>query len=439
MDLINAVKNAGIVGAGGAGFPTHIKAGSKAEYIIANGAECEPLLDKDKWLMTKHTEKILNGFKLLIENTGAKKGFFGVKNKYKDVIKKITELLPKFPMIEVYQFQDSYPAGDEQIMVYEILKRIVPEGGIPLDVGCVVSNVETMYNISEAAEDKPVTTKWITVNGAVNKPFTAEVPVGITYNEVLKKAGNPSVDDFAVIDGGPMMGFAVENLDNPIDKRSAGLIVLPKHHYLVGAKTLSENQMTKMTFAVCTQCRMCTDLCSRYLIGHDMQPHLIMRAMGYINFQFNDSIVNDFLCSECGICTYYACPMGLPPQQINQMIKKKLREKGIRFEKNNKELTAHPLREYRLVPSKRLVDRLNLHEYYKLTEYIGKIETDKVKIPLMQHIGAPAVPIVNVGDKVKKGDKIGEIPENSLGASVHSSISGTITKIDDSYIYVEIV
>nr|WP_320026640.1 hypothetical protein [uncultured Acetobacterium sp.] len=147
LEFINSIIEAGVVGAGGAGFPTHVKLDAEAEYVIVNAAECEPLIRVDQELLIHHTAEILDGLNKIVQETGAVKGFIAIKEKHQEVIKRLNEAIGNDQSIEVFPLKDFYPAGDEQITVYEVLKRAVPRGGIPLNVGCIVCNVETVLNV----------------------------------------------------------------------------------------------------------------------------------------------------------------------------------------------------------------------------------------------------------------------------------------------------
>jgi len=188
MDLLDSVKQAGIVGAGGAGFPTHVKLAAKAEYILLNGAECEPLLRVDQQLMAAYPDEIIQGFASAGKLVGAQKALLCIKDKHKKVISVLEErirVLGVQAYVEIRLLPDIYPAGDEQIMVYEVLGRTVPEGGIPLHVGCVVVNSETALNIYNAAKGKAVTETWITLAGDIPNRMTVKVPVGTPMTDVL--------------------------------------------------------------------------------------------------------------------------------------------------------------------------------------------------------------------------------------------------------------
>lgn len=431
------VKEAGIVGAGGAGFPTHVKLAAKADYILLNGAECEPLLRVDQQLMELFPDEIIKGFEAAGRFVGASKALIGIKRKHKDVVsilKKRIEALQFDRFVEVKELEDFYPAGDEQVLVYELTGRVVPEAGIPIQVGCVVINSETALNIYWASLNTPVTEKYITVAGDIPRRLTVKVPVGTPIIEVLKLSGIENFAEYAVIDGGPMMGPVMSGLDGYVTKKTKGLVILKRQHYLIKRKTLGPEQARRVNRTSCEQCRMCTDMCPRYLLGHSMQPHKMMRVLNYSLENVEDQKIA-YLCSQCNLCELFSCPIGLYPKAANLNIKQKLAEKGIRYHSEQTEFHARKNRKYRLVPSKRLIARLGLYNFDEQAPMTNiSLEPEVVYIAKSQHVGAPAIPIVSVGDHVNVGQLIGKIPENSLGAAIHASISGTVVEIANSFI-----
>lgn len=437
-NMLDLVKNAGIVGAGGAGFPTHVKIDSKAQYIIINGAECEPLLRVDQQLMASNSKQLLEGLKLIVEHTGAEKGFIALKEKYKLAVENISKNIGKYKDISLYTLENFYPAGDEQVLVYEVTKRIVPEGGIPLNVGVVVLNVETVLNIHDAYyKEKNVTDKYVTVTGEVKNQITVNVPIGITVKEAIDLAGGPTIDNYVVINGGPMMGKIIE-MDSPITKTTKGLIVLPKDHPLIIDLGKEISQMLKESRTACMHCSLCTEVCPRNLIGHRLEPNKLIRLESYTSVQ-NDTLIpiSAFLCCECRLCEY-ACVMNLQPWKVNSFLKGSMAKNGIRSNLNNVPEKVHPFRAYKKYPVHRLIYKLGLNKYDKSSPFIDtNKEFYKVSIPLKQHIGVPAVVVVNVGDMVLKGDLIGDIPDSKMGSKIHASISGTITEISDNTILIE--
>ena len=433
-EIVAAVKAAGVVGAGGAGFPTHVKINASVESVIVNGAECEPLLRAHQHIMAAESTKMVLGLKTVMLATGAKHGYIGLKRKYEEAANNLQSAIKQMGEQEITLFflPDIYPAGDEQVLVHEVTGRIVPEGGIPLHVGVVVVNVETLVNIANALEGKPVTDKYVTIGGAVAHPITLKVPIGMKVQELIALAGGSLVNPYAVIDGGPMMGKLVDK-DAPVTKTTGGILVLPIDHSLITQKNTTWQMIANRAKAVCCNCLACTDVCPRHLLGHSLEPHRIMQAIG--KGQIGESAIfsRALLCSECGACDTFGCSMGLSPRRVNAELKKQLGKAGIKNPHNNKPQQVVASRANRLIPTKRLTARLGIAQYDVKAPLSSKeISVQEVMLPLSQHIGAPAKPIVKIGDRVTKGDLIGAIPEGAMGANLHASISGEICRIDTS-------
>jgi Na+-translocating ferredoxin:NAD+ oxidoreductase RnfC subunit len=435
MSLSRKIFNAGVVGAGGAGFPTHVKAESKVEFVLANGAECEPLIHKDYELMLHFSKEIMKGFDLLIEKTSAKKAFFGIKEKNTKAVLAISKHLKG--KSKLTKLGDFYPSGDEFELVYEATGRLIPPAGIPLDIGCVVNNVETLYNIALAENAVPVTKKFICVAGAVKKPSSFFVPVGTSFKDVIEFAGGTKVKDFGIFVGGVMMGHLTFDLNEVITKTTAGLVVLPKDHYLIKRKNQPEQNWHRIGKSACDQCSYCTELCPRYLLGYQVEPHKVMRSLGFT--KTGASVWNQMaeLCCSCGLCTLYACPEDLYPKEACDKAKVEMREAGIKFIQQ-KEVKVHPIKEGRRVLLKQLIMKLNLQDYDSDAPFAAKnISVNKVRIPLQQHIGKPALAIVKKGDSVEEGQLIGNIPNKELGANIHASITGKIKEVTEQFISIE--
>lgn len=431
-DFIESIRNAGIIGAGGAGFPTHVKVNckGKAEYIIANGAECEPLLRVDQQVMALQAEKVVAGILAVKEFTGAKYAVIALKEHYHDAVAAL-EKAAAGKGVQIRTFDSFYPLGDEQQLVYEITGRVVPTAGLPLDVGAVVNNVSTLVNIAEALEGKPVIDKMVTVGGAVAKPVTLCVPIGTPISELLKYAGAPAdMQNYTVILGGPCMGKLTKDLSTPVTKTTGGILVIPSDHYLIRKKTNDPERDAKLALAVCCQCTQCTQLCPRNALGLNVQPHKAMRAAAYNDGSLLGDINGIFSCCDCGICSYYACNFGLSPSRMMQRIKAGLAAQGVRAKKEVYG-EVDPAIDMKRVPTGRLIARLGISEW-DVPAPIDRTDlgVKKVVLPLKMHIGAPAVPVVSKGDTVQKGDLVAEIKEGALGARVHASISGKVTSVD---------
>lgn len=433
--LSTIIREAGIIGAGGAGFPTHVKAGGKADFVVVNGAECEPLLRVDQQLLACKTEEVLAGLKAMLSAVGAQKGIVAVKKKHGLVIELLENRIKEEASIELLPLGDFYPAGDEQVMVYEALKRIVPEGGIPLQVGVVVSNVETLLNVHNAMNGIPVTHKYLTVNGAVRKPVTVKVPIGVSFCEVIELAGGASVADYKIIEGGPMMGKVADSA-RPVTKTTKGIIVLPSGHPLLLSKEKSLEHMLRQARTACCHCSLCTEVCPRNLLGHKLQPDKLMRLASYNSTcETGISAYEAFLCCECGLCEH-ACVMGLQPWKLNRYLKQELIRAGMKNPNNRTHLYPNEFREYRKFPVKKLIARLGLEAYDVNAPMEEEIRKDfsRVVLPLKQHVGQKAEAFVKAGEQVFVNQLIADVREGQLGARIHASISGWVRRVDSDEI-----
>lgn len=433
MNFLENIYEAGVIGEGGAGFPTHIKYAASPKYLLINSAECEPLLHTDKYQMELFYKEMLEAIQEGKNFLKAERAVLATKKKYKDLITLFEkEIKEKNYDIELFSMDNFYPAGDEQITIYEAFEKAVPAGGIPLQVDIVVSNIATMKSIYDAQKGIPVTEKYITVTGEVSEPKIIKVPIGITIGECIAAVGGGTLKEYMVITGGPMMGRFLTREEAEIavvTKTTGGIILIPSDHTLVERGTKSLQAIKNETRAACIQCNFCTQYCPRYLIGHPLHPHKIMRAFG-VNDVYDEVFAEAALCCECGICELFACPMNISPRIVNAFLKKELRKNGIKVEFETG--PALPERENRYVPIDRLLSRLDIRKYYdKGKPSFMEVTTDKVSIPLRQHIGKSATACVKEGDFVERGQVIGEIDMKDMGARVHASITGRVTHVGD--------
>jgi Na+-translocating ferredoxin:NAD+ oxidoreductase RnfC subunit len=284
QDLVAAVRAAGVVGAGGAGFPTHVKIASHVDTVIANGAECDPLLQCDQRLMEGRAVEMVRGLQWAMEATGATRGILALKEDYQAASSALQRAIRSVEGrldLSLLLLESRYPAGDEFVLVYEATGRLVPETGLPLHVGCLVQNVQTLFNIARAAKGAAVTHRLLTVAGAVARPVTLWAPVGTPLHDVLSWAGgvqpprwsDRTADDYALIVGGPMMGRVAAAPDEVVTKTTSGLLVLPRDNVVVRYMTRPRTSWVRRGISTCDQCRDCTDLCPRYLLGHNLRPH----------------------------------------------------------------------------------------------------------------------------------------------------------------------
>ena len=432
--LSDVLRNAGIVGAGGAGFPSYAKLDMRADTIILNCAECEPLFKLHRSLLAKFAFEIMTALSEVKTAVAADRVIIAVKPSYKEAIDAVNYHIHSFPGFEVCELSEFYPAGDEVNTIYEATGRVVKPGALPITVGTTVYNVETMLNAYYALKSgKPVSSKYLTVAGAVNNPLTFDAPVGMTFKELIALAGGYSEPDCAIINGGIMTGFLASESD-VVTKTTNAILVLPRNSSIIQRRMTKTTMNVKRTMSACCQCRSCTDLCSRHLLGHPIQPHLFMRAVALGMESDIEAVLNSAYCSQCGICEMFSCPQGLSPRTLIGVAKAELRKANVKLPEP-KIIPVNKDRDYKLLAMSRLVGRLGVSKYdveAPITELPKMPKT--VKIMLSQHIGVPAKATVSVGDKVKVGDVIGEFTPDKLGVPVHASIDGEVLSVTDSYI-----
>ena len=241
-EIIQAVQQAGVIGAGGGGFPTHIKLETQVDTVIANGSECEPLLNSDKTLLKERPHLVIEGMKYAMAATGAKTGYIAVKGHYEEVVAAVKKELPEEGSIKLHLLENYYPAGDEFLTVYDVTGRVIPEGGIPLHVGVLVSNVVSLAQIAHAIDGKPVTERPVTITGSVERPQVVTVPIGTIYKDLITLAGGTKNPTDILIDGGPLMGKIVKDPGQGIAKTTSGVVALPQDHFIIQMQNVTISQ-----------------------------------------------------------------------------------------------------------------------------------------------------------------------------------------------------
>ncbi len=294
--IIDKIAAAGIVGLGGACFPTHVKLlpppGKKAEVLIVNGVECEPYLTCDHQLMMEHGEEIIIGIEILKKALGVDRAIIGIENNKKDAIEHISKLAQSKLGIEVLPLQLKYPQGGEKQLIDACIGRQVPSGALPIEVGAVVDNVATIYAVYEAVQkNKPLISRVMTVTGKnVSKPGNYSVRFGTPIEEVIALAGGIPADTGKIIGGGPMMGRAMDHVEGmPANKRLSGLLFLPE------AESIRPEEDN------CIRCGKCVQACPMGL-----EPYLLQR-LGELEM-WEECEKHDVMdCIDCGCCVY-TCP-----------------------------------------------------------------------------------------------------------------------------------
>jgi Na+-translocating ferredoxin:NAD+ oxidoreductase RnfC subunit len=259
--------------------------------------------------------------------------------------------------------------------------------------------------------------------------------VGTPVRQLLELAGAKGGErDYALISGGPCMGNIEEDWDTPVTKITGGLILLPREHALIAKRTMPLTRQIKLIQAVCCQCSQCTQLCPRNALGLDTAPHKAMRAMANADARLIGNPNSILSCCSCGLCTDYACHMGLTPSAVMDKLKGELAKSGVSPKPEEKIRTDEYI-SLKRVPTKRLIARMGLTPYDVEAPLSTEIvKPGKVRIPLRMHVGKPALPIVKPGDIVKAGERIAEISEKDLGVDIHASINGRVEKVTDDMI-----
>ena len=298
-EIIEKVKKAGLVGMGGATFPTYVKLmpppGNKAEYLIINGVECEPYLTSDHRLMLEKGKEIIIGTQLLMKALKVSKAIIGIENNKIDAINHLTELVKSAEGISIQALKVQYPQGGEKQLIKATVNREVPSGKLPIAVGCVVQNVGTAYAVYEAVQkNKPLIERVVTVTGkAVKKPSNFLVRIGTSIQELIDAAEGLPENTGKIINGGPMMGKALSSTEIPIVKGSSGILIMEKE------------ESHREVEGPCIRCSKCTTVCPMGL-----EPFLLSRVSKIGKYDIAEAeMIMD--CIECGSCQY-TCPSNIP-------------------------------------------------------------------------------------------------------------------------------
>ena len=436
MSLIEQTRKAGVVGAGGGGFPAHVKFAAKAEIVIGNGAECEPLLHKDAAMIEHRAREVVRGMELVMDQVGAREGVLGIKEKKKAVVA-AAQAACAGSRVRVHLLGDYYPAGDEYDLVFAVTGRLIPPQGLPLQVGAVVSNVETLAQVAAAADGRPVTHKMVTIAGAVANPSTFEVPLGASYRDLIAAAGGATCESPVLQIGGMMMGRTSESLDVPITKTDAGAIVLPREHKTIERKLRPKEAQARIGRSACDQCRYCTEFCPRFLLGYAVEPHQVMRGLGFTSAGSSQWNPWASLCCSCGLCTLYACPEDLYPKEACDDAKIELRATGFKWTGPAPE-KPHPFHDGRRVPIDRLVSKLGIGAWDKPAPLRPlPRELTRLVLSLKQSAGDPVAPSVRAGQKVRMGEVLGEPASGALGATLHAPMAALVESVSETIVLVK--
>ena len=309
QEIRDIIKEAGIVGLGGAGFPTHVKLTPKneeaIEYVLVNGAECEPYLTSDYRLMLEEPEKLVGGLKVILQLFDKAKGIIGIENNKPEAIKKLRELTKDEPRIEVCELLTKYPQGGERSLIYAVTGRKVNSSMLPADAGCVVDNVDTVISVYMAVcKSTPLMRRVVTVTGdAIANPQNFQVKTGINFQELVEAAGGFKTEPEKLIAGGPMMGMALFDLNIPVTKTNSALLCMTKDQ-------VAANEPT-----ACIRCCKCVEVCPSHIV-----PVMMMKAALKGDCEAFEKL-NGMECVECGSCAFI-CPARRPLTQAFKEMRK---------------------------------------------------------------------------------------------------------------------
>lgn len=426
------MRNAGIIGAGGAGFPSYAKLAEGADTLLINGAECEPLLYTDYYILKTELGRVLAGAAAVMSEMKIPSAYLCVKQ---HTAKRLTlsEGEELYSGIRVKVLPNVYPIGDEISLIYQATGRVVKPGKLPISKGVIVYNVETMYNLARAIEDgTPVYEKWLTVGGDIENPVVVKVPVGMAVSKLFSMLGIAVDEDHAVLDGGPSMGRVINYSASSVTKKTKGLLVLPKNIRAVESKFINVNQAVGRASTACCQCTRCTDMCPRWLLGYPLEPHRMVRtAMGAASVS-PALVLSATLCCGCGVCENFSCSQGISPRSVISNYKVLLAKNKMRYTTED-EVSPGAEREYRMIPSLKWEQMIGVARFDKLPEYIGALTSERVEIDLGGHIGARSVPKVQAGQYVCAGETVADAAEG-LSVAQHASLSGTVVSVGDKII-----
>lgn len=430
------LQNAGIVGAGGAGFPTYAKLSDEADLLCVNCSECEPLMYTDFILNREEMAKIVKGAELIMAATNIKHTYLAIKVHRAEALGYADgQVLGE--NVSIKYLPSVYPIGDEIGLIYETTGRLIKAGNLPITAGVIVMNAETVYNAHEAlASGKPLVEKWLTIAGDIPEKFTLKVPLGMRVSDIFKQLGIKVDSDHVIIDGGPSMG-SISSPDRAVIKKTTkSILILPKTTRCVENKQSNIDDMLRRAASACCGCTRCTEMCPRYQLGYPLEPHKLIRAaLNSAAEDYPELIATASLCCSCGVCAEVCC-QDISPKDVILNLKKILAKNKIKFVAD-KDYPVNPDRPYRMIKSSKWKDMLGVLKFDAIPTYIPKkLTAQRVEIPTSQHIGAPSVPCVNVGDRVNEGDIIATAGQG-LSVPQYASISGKVVSCDPTKIVIE--
>ena len=429
-ELKQRMAQAGVVGAGGAGFPSAVKLAEGADTLIIDAAECEPLLYTDFTILRMQLQRVLSGAETVIEAAGIRRGVLALREDNARALG-LSHGQKLSAHVTVHELPNVYPVGDEVILVYEVMRRVIDPGALPITVGAIVYNAETLYNIDRAVkENAAVTEKWLTIGGQVREPMVVRVPIGMRVRELFEKLGVTVPEDSVVVDGGPAMGNVIDPNQAVVKKTTKALTIYPRTIPAMVSK-LNENRVVNVHAASnCCQCTRCTDLCPRALIGYPLEPHKIIRTSMSMVEEMPELFTGATTCSNCGVCELTACCQNISPRRVYAQIKGVLAKNKLRF--TGKAGEVDPDREYRMVPHERFARMIGVAPYDQIAQWRDTaLKPSEIRLLTRQHVGAPAKAVVQVGDVVEAGALVAAA-DGAISANIHAPVRARVAAVSAS-------
>lgn len=438
QNLKKTLQDSGIVGAGGAGFPSYAKLAEGASILLINAVECEPLLYTSLTLMKEKMLDIVAGMQAVMTAANIPTGLICVKG-YRAEHLGFSDGQELAKGIKIKYVPNVYPMGDEINLIYTATGRLVKPGNLPITQGVIVYNTETIYNIGMAVQHgQPVTLSYLTISGNVPEVLCVKVPVGMRIADLFSTLGVKIPENHVVIDGGPSMGSIVNPAIDVVKKTTSGLLILPKTIPAVRNKLRTPDENRSIASSVCCQCTRCTDMCPRHLLGYPIEPHKMVRASVTAAQATPELIQNATLCCGCDICGTFACCQDISPMQVIKEFKAILAKNRIRYVAGpNDEFSAAPDREYRMLSGVKWKEMLGVAKYDRYPTYIpDEIVAKQVEVRMSQHIGAPSIPCVAVGDMVEKNQQISKAADG-LSIPHFAPIAGRVVLVDAQKVVIQ--
>lgn len=429
LSLADRADQAGIIGASGSGRALAPRLRQVVDIVVANGAECEPLLQSDRILLERQCQGVIRGLTAAMSATGAHSGVLAIRQSQSKALEVACRAIAGMGHLRIHELPDQYPIGDAHLLVPEVTGRVVPEGGRPEGVGVMVSNVQTLWHLSNALEGRSVTWRYVTVGGAVRAPRVLRIPQGMTIREVIALCGGLEIADPIYVLGGPMQGQLVEDDTLALGKAQGGLFVFPRNHPLVHGRLMGVDTRLKQAASACGGCRRCTDYCPRHQLGHRLSPHRLLRSLTQ-GVEDAEAVISASLCSGCGLCEVI-CPAGLSPRAAYGAVQQELKGRG--FQNLFQNQSPRPTGDLagRRVPRSQVINR------FKLTDFQGPYGVDDVDLSPL-HVCIPLTEGVKVvvaeGERVGHGQVIAK-PQGE-GPWQHASIAGVISKVEPSHVHI---